>query len=170
MNVYIVLLAFLAVQCQGHEFRFHTFVDSHMVLQREPMKSRIWGWSAPHANITATLNDIKDIAFSIADCCGSWSIDLPPQPAGSGHQITVTDGSSTLTLEDIAFGDVYLCSGQSNMEVSVQGAFDSDTEIEDSIHYPDLRLATVNKATSDTPERDVPSKAENYTWRRSSPG
>lgn len=170
MNVYISLLALLAVQCQGHEFRFHTFVDSHMVLQREPMKSRIWGFSAPHANITATLNDAKDIAFSIADCCGSWSIDLPPQPAGSGHQITVTDGSSTLTLEDIAFGDVYLCSGQSNMEMSVQGAFDADAEIEDSINYPDLRLATVERATSKTPERDVPSKAENYTWSRSSPG
>lgn len=44
---------------------------------------------------------------------GGWSVELAPQPAGTDHSITVTDGASTLQLVDIAFGDVYICTGQS---------------------------------------------------------
>lgn len=160
----LLWIIYLSVQCHG--LKTHTFVDSHMVLQREPMKARIWGFEAsPNGNVTVTLNDQKNIAFSFAKDDGSWSIDLPPQPAGSGHTLEISDGTSNVVLEDIAFGDVYLCSGQSNMEMSVQGAFNADDEIADSINYPDLRFATVKKVTSDTPEQDAPSKAANYTWR-----
>ena len=97
------------------ELKLPTFIASHMVLQREPMRSRLWGWAAPMANVTVSL-DAGILVFSNADWTGSWSAELPPQAAGVGHTITISDGSSAISLEDIAFGDVYLCSGQSNMD------------------------------------------------------
>jgi sialate O-acetylesterase len=124
----------------------------------------------PLVNVTAALDDDEGIAFSIADDSGLWTIELPPQPASSGHTITISDGKSRIQLDDIAFGDVYLCSGQSNMQMSVQDAKNSTSEIEDSMHYPDLRLATVSMVRSSTPQQDVTSKASNYTWTRSGPG
>lgn len=149
--------------------RLPTFVDSHMVLQREPHQARIWGWASPLANVTADLNHGQVREFSIASRMdGSWSIDFPPQPAGAGHTIEITDGVTKIVLQDIAFGDVYLCSGQSNMEMLVPSVFNASLEIEDSIHYPNLRLATVDKTTADTPQTDVGSKA-NYSWAPSSP-
>ena len=122
--------------------RLPTFIDSHMVLQREPLSSRIWGWTEPGRNVTVTLsakaNDEDDeensefqlppvvIGFSIAssgeeqedeyfwdgDENGLFMIDLSPQTAGAGHTLLISDGVSTIELADIAFGDVYLCSGQ----------------------------------------------------------
>jgi sialate O-acetylesterase len=148
--------------------RLPTFVDSHMVLQREPHQARIWGWASRLANVTADLNHGQVSEFSIASSTdGSWSIDFPPQPAGAGHAIEITDGVTKIVLQDIAFGDVYLCSGQSNMEMSVSAVFNAGLEIEDSIHYPDVRLATVNRTIADTPQTNVGSKA-NYIWAPSS--
>jgi sialate O-acetylesterase len=141
-----------------------------MVLQREPQAAKIWGWSTKNANVTVDLNEGDFVGFVIADPNdGSWSYSFPPQPAGVGHTIKVSDdGGSSIQLDDIAFGDVFLCSGQSNMELSVPGVFDAEKEIEDSINYPHLRLATAARTEAATPQTDVPSKT-NYTWARSGP-
>lgn len=165
----LCVLAFMLQPCEGRSLRLHTFIDSHMVLQREPFQAKIWGWAMPMTNVTATLDDHADIAFAIADDAGLWTVDLPPQPGGSGHTISVSDGESKILLDDVAFGDVYLCSGQSNMQMSVQDARNATSEIEDSIRYQDLRLATVSMIRSSTPLQDVTSKASNYTWARSGP-
>jgi sialate O-acetylesterase len=162
-----------ALSLVGHSdakaLRLPTFVDSHMVLQREPFSSRIWGWASPGANVTASLDGGMTHGASVVDADGSWSINLPPQPASDGHTLLITDGETTIDLLDIAFGDVYLCSGQSNMVMSVPDSFNASEEIADSINYPNLRLATVQMVTADTPQDDVPSKSLNYTWARSGP-
>lgn len=104
---------------------------------------------------------------------GMWQIDLPPQPAGDGYTLTITDGSTTIIqLVDVAFGDVYLCSGQSNMQLAVGGSFNATAETANAIQYPNIRLATVQLVTSDTPQLDVPSKtssSSNSTWGRAGP-
>lgn len=153
------------------DLKLPTFVASHMVLQREPMKARLWGWAGEKgANVTAALNGRGILAYDIAGEDGSWTIHLPPQAEGVGHTITLSDGSSqVVVLEDVAFGDVYLCSGQSNMEMSVAGAFNASAEIADSTNYPHLRLATVKLVAADTPQDDAPSKTNDYVWARSGP-
>jgi sialate O-acetylesterase len=200
----------------SNRLQLPTFWDSHMVLQREPVESNIWGWAAPGANVSVILDrrtimstdvytDTNEhgrttVTFSIAsNKSGIWSVDFPPQRAGSGYSIHITDGSKSIVLEDVAFGDVYLCSGQSNMQMSVPATFNASAEVRkdrknvhyemilvqnrlichfccfllpnkilDSNHYPNLRLATVDLVTADTPQNDAPSKAT-YTWARSSP-
>lgn len=150
------------------ELSLPTFVDSHMVLQREPHKARIWGWAEPGANVTATIHDLAVVVSVAADADGKWIIDFPPQPASDGHSIEITDGTKIILLEDIAFGDVFLCSGQSNMEMTIGAVYDAQREIADAINYPNLRLATVAKTKSDIPMDDVKS-ATYYNWARSSP-
>lgn len=164
-------LSLVVVQSDASANILHlpTFVDSHMVLQREPFSSRIWGWASPGANVTASLDGGMAHASSVVNADGSWSIDFPPQPASDGHTLHITDGETAIDLLDIAFGDVFLCSGQSNMVMSVPDSFNASEEIADSIHYPNLRLATVQMVTADTPQDDVPSKSVKYTWARSGP-
>ena len=147
-----------------------TFISSHMVLQRAPMKARIWGWARPDVNITVTLDQsatVQTVTSKEED--HSWFVDLPPQPASTGHTLNISTSFTSILLEDIAFGDVYFCSGQSNMQFSVIGAMNGAKEIQDSIHYPHIRLATVERVMADQPQRDVPSRIENVTWTRSQP-
>lgn len=170
----VVGLLLLPLCHAQHALRLATLLDSHMVLQRAPAAARVWGWAAPFANVTATLlhhHHHQTVSFAMANAkSGAWTMELPPQKASTGNQIRISDGVSDVLLQDVAFGDVYLCSGQSNMQMSVQDAFNATAEIDDSIHHSDLRLATVAMVTSQTPQMDVSSKAVNYTWTRASPG
>ncbi len=149
--------------------RLATFVSSNMVLQREPHAARVWGWAEPGSNISVALNEGDLLAFDIVNADGTWSVEMPPQPAGAGHTLQVTDGTTMISLDDVAFGDVYLCSGQSNMEYTVNLSFHADQTIAESIQYPNLRLATVNKTVADNPMDNVGSKTPTYIWSKSSP-
>ena len=90
----------------------HTFVADHMVLAREPLSARIWGNATAGAIVTVALGGGVSAKSAPAATNGSWSVELPPQPAGAGHSLTVSDGTTKLSLSDVAFGDVYLCTGQ----------------------------------------------------------
>jgi sialate O-acetylesterase len=114
-------------------------IDSYMVLQREPLAARLWGWDNAESAISISLDGYQ-IATAKADINGSWFVELPSQKAGVGHNITISNSTANIELEHIAFGDVYLCSGQSNMEFSTNDAFNASAEIADSINYPNLRL------------------------------
>ena len=136
--------------------RVATFIASSMVLPREPHSARVWGWAKPGARIWVTL-PTPGIAVTVtADGGGAWVAALPPQSAStSGQLLTVSDGSTKITLYDVLFGDVWLCSGQSNMEFSVNGAFNATAEIADAARYVNLRMATTQKQASDYPKDDV---------------
>ena len=153
-----------------------TFLSSSMALQREPLAARLWGWAPPGSKVSATLDAANPFGAGRATATattttadtGGWIIDLPPQPAGTGHKIVISDGHTNITLDDIAFGDVYLCSGQSNMQFSVNDAFNSTAEIAASIDFADVRLATVALQVANAPQDDA-KHAANYTWARASP-
>jgi len=121
---------------------------SNMVLQREPLQSRLWGVPGMLARglvVTISLNG-EEVANGQTAADGSWQLDLPAQPAGQGHRLDVTVGRLTAGLQNVAFGDVYICSGQSNMEYAIPGAFNVSEDIADSINYPGLRLFTLQYA------------------------
>ena len=140
-----------------------------MVLQRTPHHGRIWGWASPGAVVTATLVELGfQVATTAEEQTGTWIINFPPQAASEGHRINISDGQDEIVLEDIAFGDVFLCSGQSNMFLRVKTALNATEEIADAIHYPNIRLAQVALKVSDIEMEDVPSAAQ-YNWSRASP-
>ena len=144
-----------------------TFLASHMALQRSPMSANLWGWGAAKSTVSVKL-DGKAVGNASVDGDGSWELALPPQPASTGRTIEISSGNESLTLEDIVFGDVYLCSGQSNMEFSTNMAFNASAEIADSANYPHIRLATPAKVVADAPLDDDTSKSP-YIWSRAGP-
>jgi sialate O-acetylesterase len=124
-----------------------------MVLQRAPQRAIVWGYSnATNAPITLEMNDkmyrtrtSSASVNSIGD--STWSVTLDPQPAGGPFQVKITqplpNGTlETITLDDVLFGDVWVCSGQSNMGFSLRNMFNASVEIENANKYPKIRLFT----------------------------
>lgn len=84
-----------------------------MALQRAPQAARLWGFAAPYANVSIALDGVV-CAGGITRTDGTWTINVPPQQASVDRTITVSDGETKITLDDIVFGDIWLCGGQSN--------------------------------------------------------
>jgi len=126
----------------------------NMVLQREaPIK--IWGWAEPGEKVTVTLGKGKE--KTEADKDGNWMVKLPRMKAGGPYEMTVA-GKNTITVKDILVGEVWVCSGQSNMQWGVNGAMDPEKEIP-AANYPKLRLFLVPNVQSAEPAKDV-----NASW------
>lgn len=91
-------------------------VSDGMVLQRHtPIP--LWGWAAPGEAVTLRFQQKEYKTF--ADAAGKWQLKLEPQKEGGPHQM-IFMGSNTITVNDVLFGDVWLCSGQSNMELTME--------------------------------------------------
>ncbi len=91
-------------------------ISDGMVLQRDT-KVRIWGWSSPGEEIELSFNNIQ--YKTKASEGGSWEIALPPQSAGGPYEM-ILKGKNEIKVSDILFGDVWICSGQSNMELPME--------------------------------------------------
>jgi sialate O-acetylesterase len=132
----------------GHPPLLHEMFQDHAVLQRDkPIK--VWGHAAPGERVTVSL--ASSDARARADASGSWQVQLPPLPAGGPFVLTARGASGTTqTASDILVGDVFLCSGQSNMEWPVSRARDADEEISTAA-LPEIRMLTVQHATASMP-------------------
>jgi sialate O-acetylesterase len=113
----IAVAAPAAAQAQSAAPTFARIFGDHAVLQRE-RPIAVWGSAAPKAEVTVSLNGQS--AKAVADGSGRWRVTLPKMAAGGSYTLSASAGGSTTTLNDIAIGDVYLCSGQSNMEFPVR--------------------------------------------------
>jgi sialate O-acetylesterase len=119
---------------------------SHMVLQRaQPVP--VWGWTTPGASVVVSLGGVA--ARGTANADGKWIAWLPAMKAGGPFTLTVT-GPQTVTLDDVLLGDVWLCSGQSNMEMGIELVNNHEKEIADA-NYPQIRLYTVPKVAAPAP-------------------
>ena len=135
-------------------------IASHMVLQRDRALP-IWGWAAPDEEVTVKLDEAT--ATAKADAQGNWNVVLPAVKAdGKTHSMTVT-GKNKLDLDDILIGDVWVGSGQSNMEMGITACDKAKEEIP-AANYPKIRLLLVPKVQEGQPAKDV--KAD---WVQCSP-
>lgn len=128
----------------------------HMVLQRRA-PIHIWGWSSQADQIHVEFNGVS--AITTASDLGTWSLYLPPEEAGGPYVLKISDGQTTIRREDILVGDVWVASGQSNMEIPIQGwanypVKDSASEIAASDH-PEIRIARVARTSSAYPIEDI---------------
>lgn len=148
-------LALAVVLSASAEVRLpHVFSD-HMVLQRD-VPIPVWGWADPGETVTVQLGTAT--AKATADAKGRWSASLPKQEAG-GPLTLVVNGSSRVAVEDVLIGEVWLCSGQSNMEMGMKMIRDASAEIASASH-PRLRLFMVPKKVAELPAQDVDAKWE----------
>ena len=97
-----------------------SILSSNMVLQRAPRSAQLWGSATAGSVVTVTL-DGAQAQQALAQQDGSWSLQLSPQPAGVDRSLNVTGDGQTVQLSNIAFGEVFLCAGQSNMQVLGRG-------------------------------------------------
>ncbi|HJY28588.1 MAG TPA: sialate O-acetylesterase [Pyrinomonadaceae bacterium] len=144
----ILVLAIFSVA--NGEVRLPAIISDNMVLQ-QGVKVRIWGNAKPSERVTVTLKDKS--ASTVADAQGRWQAWLDPSKAGGPFELTVK-GDNVVTIKNVLVGEVWLCSGQSNMEwplVNTTGGAETVAQA----NYPEIRLFTVTKNTSSTPLADV---------------
>jgi len=132
---------------------------SNMVLQRD-RQAPIWGCASPSEEITITLSveaedvePVSAITTAVADTDGNWQAKLPAVAAGGPYTLRIK-GSNTLELTNVLFGEVWVCSGQSNMEWPVSISNDSEEEIAAAL-YPKIRLFHIPRVPSGLPQQDV---------------
>ena len=141
----------------------HPMFQDHGVLQRN-RPIAVWGDAAPGERVEVTLGDRK--VLTRADKDGHWRTDLPSMPAGGPYTLSATTrGGKSQRVGDIMIGDVWLCSGQSNMEYPVSGVLGAAGEI-GKANDSGLRLMTIEKKTSLSPERQFPTPIQ---WQRATP-
>lgn len=107
------------------QIKLPKLVSNGMVLQRD-VSTKIWGWASPNEKIKLSFKGADYTA--VADKNGDWQIKLPAQKAGGPYQILLT-ASNKISLENILFGDVWVCSGQSNMELPLARLVDKYPEV-----------------------------------------
>jgi sialate O-acetylesterase len=115
------LLFVLFVLCPSllrAELRLPHVLSNHMVVQREK-PVHIWGWASPGAQIAVTVG--HEHLSATADDLSHWSAYLPPMPAGGPYDITIEGDSGHIVLQDVLVGDLWIASGQSNMEMPLRG-------------------------------------------------
>lgn len=125
------------------------FCDN-MVLQRNQV-APIWGWDKPGTAIRVELGQWRAVAITAAD--GRWQAKLPPMPAGGPFKVIIT-GTAAVTLSNVMIGEVWVCSGQSNMEWPLSLSTDAASALADG-DYPNIRLFTVKKTAELEPQSDV---------------
>jgi len=130
--------------------RLPALVGNHMVLQRDK-PINVWGYGKPGENVTISFAG-KTYAI-VTGNDGKWSVKLPAMKAGGPYQMTLK-GENIITLNDILIGDVWICSGQSNMEFNLGQVNNADEEVKKA-NYPQIRLFFVNKGIDLTPLDDT---------------
>lgn len=150
-----LLMIFLSISSlQSKPVLTKLFTDN-MVLQQKASVP-IWGESKPNQTITLSASWDNIMYETIADANGKWITKIQTPNAGGPYELTISDGES-ITLNNVMIGEVWLCSGQSNMEMPVAGwgkVNNFEHEILDA-KYPNIRLFQVDKQTALSPSANI---------------
>ncbi len=157
MNARLIIACFVITGLShAHaEVKLPAIFGDHMVLQQN-QSNRIWGWADPAEGVTVAIGQQLKSAKAGPD--GKWLTELEPIPAGGPYTLTVK-GKNEVRIEDVLIGEVWVCSGQSNMEWPVSSAYDPDLEIR-TAKYPKVRLITVPRVGTQEPQYDFNGKWE----------
>lgn len=138
-------------------FRFANIYGDHMVLQAKPFSAMVWGFGEIGQTVDVRFGNefLETKVIEGSSGSGVWKVTLDAQDAGGPYTINasskVGNTTSSISLADVLFGDVWLCSGQSNMAFTVTQVVNASEAIEEADHYPDIRLFTASLIASDTP-------------------
>ena len=157
--------------------RFANYIQDHMVLQRAPQKAIVWGFGDSSTLTTLTINQRIYTIISQSELANPqnesiWSVTLDPVTQEGPFDIHVSQPLAngtlvTITLQDVLFGDVWLCSGQSNMQLTVNMIYNATEEIVNAGNYPKIRVFTSALVPSPTPVEELLDIVLN--WSRASP-
>ncbi len=170
-NNFIIALALATLPVCGYaKIELPDIIGDNMVVQQNS-DARIWGWATPGSKITVTAswNPSKKVT-AVTGKDGRWDAYLPtPSASFTPYSIEITGDGSNISLGNVAVGEVWFCSGQSNMEMPLKGFWTQPVEgaveaIAYSGKYPGIRMAKVPKSKAYTPQKKVTSP-----WKVSNP-
>jgi sialate O-acetylesterase len=146
----LLLTALLVAGPAQAELMMPAIFTDNMVLQQK-LANPVWGWDNPGASVTVKFAGQTKTATAGPD--GKWTVKLDPVPANAKPETMTVNGSSAKTINNILVGEVWICSGQSNMQWSVQASFDPDLEAM-TAHFPLIRLISVPQVGTQEAQRD----------------
>jgi sialate O-acetylesterase len=151
MKKTFLILFLLISQLTFAQLKVARLFSDHVVLQRQkPIP--VWGWATAKDKITVTLAGQTQTA--VTDASGKWVVIFHPLEAGGPFIMTVSNKANSLKINDILIGEVWLCSGQSNMEWTVKQADNFKVEKKNA-NFPQIRHFFVEHEVTMTPETDL---------------
>lgn len=161
MNRHLIaaLLSGITLASQA-ELKLPAIIGDNMVLQQKHANP-IWGWDTPGTEVQVTFAGQNKSAKAGAD--GKWTVTLDPVPANAKPAKLAIKGTTAKELANVLVGEVWLCSGQSNMQWSVSQSWDADLEIA-TAKFPNIRLISVPQVGTQEPQSDFKG-----AWQSCSP-
>jgi len=159
-------MAWLPGSAVHADVRLPKILASKMVLQRNS-DVLIWGWADGGERVRVTCDWLDESSHAVADADGNWQVRLKTTDAAEPHTISIA-GNNTITLDQILFGEVWIASGQSNMEMPlarVSGTYSGIQNAEAEIaaaNFPEIRLFQVGNFSSKAPLLDVETGISMY--------
>ncbi len=148
-SLLLVLFACLSLSIQA-EVKLPKIFSSNMVLQ-QGIEIPVWGWANAGEEVTVSFK--QSSVQTTADDNGKWMVKLPSQEYG-GPFTLIVKGKNTIEFDNVMIGEVWVCSGQSNMEFQLVNAKNGSEQIEKA-NYPKMRLFTVPRKVAQFPEEDI---------------
>jgi sialate O-acetylesterase len=137
------------------DLRLPSIIGDNMVLQGGDVV-RIWGWADPNEEIGVNVSWLKADWTVLADDKGKWMFKMSAPEVGGPYAMTFK-GKNTVTVKNILVGEVWVCSGQSNMQMAVRSAANAEQEIA-AATYPKIRLFSVERKVAETPQENCTGK------------
>ncbi|KAB2640978.1 MAG: sialate O-acetylesterase [Verrucomicrobia bacterium] len=148
----ILLASALATMPASADVRLPKIFTDNMMLQRD-LPVHVWGWADAGEAVSVTLSG--KTAATKADAKGQWSLALPAIKSGENLELLVK-GNNSLTLKNVIIGDIWVCGGQSNMEMVLNGCLGVEDDIK-TADLPKIRRIKINHAKAIEPQTDAPN-------------
>lgn len=167
LNTFL-FIGFLLVSMQAYsQLWLPTMFTDNMVLQQQT-SAPIWGKAKPNSNVKIFTSWDKKEYIANADTEGRWKTNLSTPSAGGPYEITISAGEK-LVLKNVLIGEVWICSGQSNMEMPLAGwgrILNFEKEIQEA-NYPNIRIFQAQRTTDAFPQEDIKTSSDG--WQECSP-
>lgn len=149
LTMFLIGLLSNVLSAQEQSFKLAGVFGDHMVVQRD-QEIPIWGWAKSGTEVTVSMDG--HVAKGISNEAGKWMVKLAPHAAGGPFAMKIS-GDSELTLEDVYVGEVWMCSGQSNMAWSVKQSQNYETE-KTNANFPLIRMIKIDRNSQPTIQED----------------
>jgi sialate O-acetylesterase len=146
----LFLLLFAGLSSRA-DIKLPAIISDNMVLQRD-ITAPIWGWAEPGEKVTVKASWQWLSTSTKTNANGQWMVKLSTPKAAGPHRITIR-GTNEIALDNVLVGEVWVCSGQSNMQWSVRQSDNADAEIA-AADFPQIRLFTVERKVAFEPQKD----------------
>ena len=163
-SLLVFILLFIFQVGVAQELKLPAIFSDNMVLQQKS-NAPVWGWDTPGAKVQVIGSWNNKTVKAVTDNAGKWMVKLKTPVAGGPYTLIIKS-EKTISFQNVMIGEVWVCSGQSNMEMPMTGwpnspILNSESTIKDASNYPNIRLFDLKKKIAETPQSDCIGKWEN---------